>query len=84
MGEKLAEVRAFLKARPNVDPENNDFKALRRGLAEHLKGVASRTKSEFGDPWGLVAMDLATAQTSKAKAQVTGRRVAFARERNTA
>lgn len=83
MGEKLSEVRNFFKNKPQVDPENNDFKALRRGLAEHLKGVASRTKSEFGDPWGLIAMDLATGQSAKAKAQLTGPRIAFVRERET-
>lgn len=84
LGEKLAEIRNFLKDKPKIDPENNDFKALRRSLAEHLKGVAGRTREEFGDPWGLVAMDLATGKAAKAKAQVTGRRVAFARERGAA
>lgn len=84
LGEKLAEVRKFLKDNPKIDPENNDFKALRRGLAEHLKGVAGRTKAEFGDPWGLVAMDLATGRAARARVQLTGPRVAFARERNTA
>jgi hypothetical protein len=83
MGEKLSEVRNFLKNKPKIDPENNEFKALRRGLAEHLKGVASRTKSEFGDPWGLIAMDLATGQVARAKAQLTGPRIAFMRERDT-
>ncbi|HEX8475573.1 MAG TPA: hypothetical protein VF666_16210 [Pyrinomonadaceae bacterium] len=82
MGVKLAEVRAFLKKNPNIDPENNDFKAQRRSLAEHLKGVASRTKSEFGDPWGLVAMDLATGKTANAKVQLTGPRIAFSGERH--
>lgn len=84
LGEKLAEVRNFLKDNPKLDPENNDFKALRRSLAKHLKHVASRTKEQFGDPWGLVAMDLATGRAAKAKVQVTGARVAFVRERETA
>ncbi|HEV7906060.1 MAG TPA: hypothetical protein VGO96_19625 [Pyrinomonadaceae bacterium] len=84
LGEKLAEVRNFLKDNPKIDPENNDFKALRRGLAEHLKKVAGRTKEQFGDPWGLAAMDLATGRAAKAKVQVTGQRVAFVRERETA
>jgi hypothetical protein len=84
LGEKLAEIRKFLKDKPKIDPGNHDFTALRRDLAEHLKGVASRTKEQFGDPWGLVAMDLATGRAAKAKVQVTGPRVAFARERETA
>ena len=81
MGERLSEVRKFLQNKPNVDPQNNEFNALRRGLAEHLKGVASRTKSQFGDPWGLVAMDLATRQSAKAKVEVTGSRINVIRER---
>ena len=81
MAVKLAEIRAFIKANPKAGPDNNTFNGLRRGLAEHLKGVASRTRSEFGDPWGLVAMDLATGRTSKAEAQVTGPRIAFKRAR---
>jgi hypothetical protein len=78
---KLAEIRSFIKANPKVGPDNNTFNGLRRGLAEHLKGVASRTRSEFGDPWGLVAMDLATGRSAKAEGQVTGPRVAFKRVR---
>jgi hypothetical protein len=84
LGEKLVEVRSFLKDKPNIDPDNHDLAAVRRNLAEHLKGVASRTKEQFGDPWGLVAMDLATGRAARAKVQVTGTRVAFARERETA
>jgi hypothetical protein len=78
---KLAEIRAFIKANENVDPENNTFKALRRKLAEHLKDVAANTRDEFGDPWGLIAMDLATGRSAKAKVRVTGPRVALDRER---
>jgi hypothetical protein len=84
MAQKLSDVRAFLKNKPKLDPDNNEFKALRRDLADHLKGVASRTRSEFGDPWGLVAMDLATGETAKARAQLTGPRVAVALERGAA
>jgi hypothetical protein len=82
MAEKLSEIRDFLKNKPKIDPENNEFKALRRSLAEHLKGVASRTKNEFGDPWGLVAMDLATGKAAQAEIKLTGPRVAFGRVRN--
>lgn len=82
MGEKLSEARSFLKNKSKIDPKNEEFKALRSGLAEHLKGVASRTKSEFGDPWGLVAMDLATGRNAKAKAQLTGPRIGVIRERD--
>jgi hypothetical protein len=81
MGERLAEIRKFLKDNPTVGPDNNIFNGLRRKLAEHLKGVAERTKEQFGEPWGLVATDFATGRAAKAEAQVTGPRVAFKRVR---
>jgi hypothetical protein len=81
MAERLAEIRKFLKDNPTVGPDNNTFNGLRRKLAEHLKGVAERTKEQFGEPWGLVATDFATGRAAKAEAQVTGPRVAFKRVR---
>jgi hypothetical protein len=84
MAVKLAEIRKVLKENPNLSPDSNTFNGLRRQLADHLKGVASRTRSEFGDPWGLVATDIATGRQAKATARVTGPRAAFIRERGTA
>ena len=81
MGERLARIRDFLAANPGVDPENNTFKSMRRELAEQLKEVAARTKSQFGDPWGLVAMDLLTGQSAAAQSRLTGPRVTHAAER---
>jgi hypothetical protein len=78
---KLAEIRNVIKANPTLSPDSNTFKGLRRDLTEHLKGVARRTKEEFGDPWGLVAADIATGRRAKAKVRVTGPRVALRRER---
>ena len=39
--------------------------------ASALKGVAARTKAEFGDPWGLVATDLATGRAAGARGRAT-------------
>lgn len=79
--EKLVEIRKAVKANPNADPLGNFFNGLRRDLAEHLKDVAARTREEFGDPWGLVATDLATGRAAKVKARVTGPRVSLRRGR---
>jgi len=81
MAEKLAEVKSFLKNNPSVSGDNSEFKALRKNLAGHLKGVASRTKTQFGDPWGLIAIDLVTNQKAKSKTQITGPIVSLLRER---
>lgn len=78
---KLVEIRKAVKANPTAGIDSNVFNGLRRDLAEHLKGVAARTKEEFGDPWGLVATDLATGKAAKVKVRVTGPRVALRRGR---
>ncbi|HEV7891669.1 MAG TPA: hypothetical protein VGP08_13595 [Pyrinomonadaceae bacterium] len=78
---KLVEIRKAVKANPTAGIDSNVFNGLRRDLAEHLKGVAARTKEEFGDPWGLVATDLATGKAAKVKARVTGPRVVLRRGR---
>jgi hypothetical protein len=79
--EKLVEIRKAVEANPNAGHDSNVFNGLRRDLADHLKGVAARTREEFGDPWGLVAADLATGRAAKVKARVTGPRVVLRRGR---
>lgn len=82
-GEKLAELRKFFAANPSPEPGNNVFQALRRDLAKHLESVAKNTRKEFGDPWGLVAMDLASGRRAEVKIQFTGPLVAFQVDRGT-
>jgi hypothetical protein len=81
MSEKLAEVRQFLKDNPQIDPGNKTFIALRNKLASRLKAVAGNTRSEFGDPWGLVAMDQVSGGKAGAKTLLTGPKLAIFRER---
>ena len=81
MAERLAEVREFLVQNPNVDHENNTFKKLRQKLAKKLKEVAINTKAQFSDPWGLVAMDLASGRKAEAEVQVTSVQLTWRRER---
>lgn len=81
MSESLAEIRKFLDKNPGIDPENKTFKSHRNKLASKLKDVASKTKKQFGDPWGLVAMDQACGGRGNAKALITGPSVAVFRER---
>ena len=54
---KLAELRAFLAANPGIPWTDTRFGKLRQALAGHLREVARNTREQFGEPWGLVAMD---------------------------
>ena len=82
LAEKLEEVHQFFRASPNPDPENHQFKSLRKQLAKELASVAASTKAEFSDPWGLVAMDLVAGRKADAKVQVTGARLTFQSRRH--
>ena len=81
MGKSLFEMRKFLADHPGIDPQNKTFKALRKKLGSKLKEVVSKTKAEFGDPWGLVAMDQASGGKAGAKALITGPAFTLFRER---
>ena len=82
MGEALAEVRQFISENQGADPLAEPFNGLRKKLGSKLKEVASKTKSEFGDPWGLVAMDLASGGRAAASARLHSPTLAILRERN--
>lgn len=82
LGEQLAELKKFLAANPSADPENNTFKSLRKELAKRLKDVASKTRADFGDPWGLVSMDQASGGRATVHALLTANKLIIDRTRN--
>lgn len=81
MGEALAEVRVFIAKNQNANPQAEPFKGLRKKLASKLKEVASNTRSEFGDPWGLVAMDQASGRRAAAAVRLNSPTLVILRER---
>lgn len=80
-GEALAEMRAFLAANPSADLNGDDFQELRGKLAKQLRNVAANTKKEFGEPWGLVAMDFASGRRAAAELRILGPRLTLALDR---
>ena len=77
---KLVAMKEFLSTHPSADDENNDFKKLRNDLADHLRRVAADTKEEFGRPWGLLAMFLASGKRAGRKCMLVGRALTLANE----
>ncbi len=65
--QQLAKSRQWMSNNPSPSPDDPDFQALRQNLANHLKGVAAHTREEFGQPWGLIAMNLLVGRKSGAK-----------------
>ena len=79
--EKLAEVRRFFAGPVEPSPDDPQFRKLREGLAKQLASVAENTKPQFGDPWGLVAMDRVSGRQAPARVEITGPVVALRLER---
>jgi len=79
--ERLAEMRAFFNTNPQPSPDDRPFQQLRDKLAEELARVAANTKEDFGRPWGLLAMDLASGRQADAVVIITGPRLALSTQR---
>ena len=58
-------------------------KELRADLANHLRSIAADTRDEFGRPWGLIAMDMASGNKSAASVVFTGPVISWAKQRTT-
>ena len=76
---RVAAMRTLMAANP--DPESPQFLALRADLAKKLASVASNSVEQFGQPWGLVAMDRVSGCQAAAKVQIAGSRFALIRSR---
>jgi hypothetical protein len=73
LAEKISEIRNFSSAAGNnaaLDTDNR-FKKLRKELRNQLAAVAGNTKAMFGEPWGLVAMYLASSGNGSAHVKIT-------------
>lgn len=82
MGDGLAKLLTFIAQNPRWDPENNTFKKLRADLDKKMVAVAQNTQAQFGEPWGLLALDLASNQKSLTTVNITGPKLTFTASRN--
>jgi len=69
---KLSEFRSWLNQHPAAALEDPDFQQRRNDLAGYLRGVAANTREEFGQPWGLIAMNQLAGSTAGAKILISG------------
>ncbi len=80
--KKLAAMQGFLSSHPTADDQNNEFKKLRSDLADHLSSVAANTKEDFGRPWGLLAMFIASGKRAECKTMLVGRNLSISLQRS--
>jgi hypothetical protein len=69
--------KILAKMTGQADPSSPEFARQRDDLAKHLRDVADNAKEQFGTPWGLVAMFLASGNRAAAEVRITGPRLVF-------
>jgi hypothetical protein len=69
--KRLAEMRAFLAGRTALDLEHDEgFRRRRADLEEAVVKAIRKNTASFDDPWGLVALFMASAATAQATATI--------------
>ena len=66
----LSAAKRFFTQKPAPASNSPAFQEAQADLWHRMADVASKTHDRFADPWGLVAMDLASGQRSAASAQI--------------
>ncbi len=74
MGKALVAILSFIAANHTLDRENNTFKQLRNKLESAMASVVSNTHAQFSEPWGILALDLASDQQSATSLQLVSPR----------
>lgn len=70
VAKPLAALRAYLKSQPVMDPNNNTLWDLRSNLDKQLRAAIREVHDQFAEPWGVLAMDLASGQKAEASSKV--------------
>ncbi len=71
----LSTARRFFAQDPPPATNSPAFKQAQDDLWHRMAEVASNTHDRFGDPWGLIAMDLASGKRSQASARIVSPRL---------
>jgi hypothetical protein len=79
--QRLAAIRKWFGQHPAAAVSDPQFQSLRQDLAAHLKKVAATAKEEFGEPWGLIAMDRASGRRAGASILIAGPKFASTKQR---
>jgi hypothetical protein len=79
--QRMAAIRKWFGEHPAAPVDDPQFQSLRQDLAAHLKKVAATTSEQFGEPWGLIAMDEASNRRAAASILITGPKLVRTQQR---
>jgi hypothetical protein len=80
--QRLAVMRQWFSRNPVASLDDPIFQKMREEVAEHLRRVASTTREEFGEPWGLIAMNEAGNRRAGASILIAGPLLVRQKERS--
>jgi hypothetical protein len=81
MAAALEDILDYLAKKPHPDPEDNSIKQLRAALNKAAAAVGQTTESEFGEPFGLLALDSAASHKESLAVQMACSKLSFATSR---
>jgi hypothetical protein len=81
MSKSLASARRFFAQDPPPSPQSPEFAKTQNDLWNEMAEVTANTQDRFAEPWGLLAMDLASGQQSAANARITSPHLSLMVER---
>ncbi|MBZ5560907.1 MAG: hypothetical protein LAP13_00645 [Acidobacteriia bacterium] len=81
MAVSLAAAKNFFSQDPPPALDSPERAKVQADLWHRMQDVASKTHDRFAEPWGLIAMDLASGQQAVASAQITSPRLTLRLER---
>lgn len=84
MGQSLSAAKHFFSQDPPPAKGSPAFAKVQADLWHQMAKVASNTHDRFSDPWGLLAMDLASGQQSTASALIVSAGLTLRVERTNA
>ena len=79
--QRLAAIGGWFGQHPSAGQDDPEFQQLRHDLATHMKQVVSTTSEEFGEPWGLLAMDQTSGRRAGATLLIAGPKVVRMKQR---
>lgn len=82
MAQSLSAAKRFFAQQPPPSRDSPEFKQVQTNLWHQLAAVTTNTHDRFSDPWGLLAMDLASGQRSQASARIVSPRLSLMLERH--
>lgn len=82
MGQSLSAAKRFFSQDPPPASDSPAFAKVQADLWHQMADVARDTHDRFSDPWGLLAMDLASGQKSVASARIVSTALTLVVERN--